>query len=355
MSNNVSTRFFLPPDDYEILRFGGISVKDEKNGMETMLKYFKDSGLTEEQLWENSQRYNLDRMFQMVKEYFGKEYGYKGEQIELSNRYQRSINSYIFMDGERDQFVHMDELFESSVMSFFLIMFKWSKEFDNLEIYGNCFLYLLFIMNDVCILGDIPSAASNESMLQIIQGDVQIMNLASTCYWTVVIFSLAHEVAHSYFASIGKKFSNRRKEEFEADAVAYDIVLKMIMDQSGLGEQDRILEEYAYLAPVMYMRFFDLFYYTDRVLYRKRITSDTHPMPEDRIGHLFAIANDDRYDFDTIDGNHLYGGFLDVYDEYRTQLVLKKECGKLDKIIRIEEREWRQKKDEQGGSKTVGL
>ena len=36
----------------------------------------------------------------------------------------------------------------------------------------------------------IPSAASNESMLQIIQGDVQIMNLASACYWTVVIFSL---------------------------------------------------------------------------------------------------------------------------------------------------------------------
>ncbi len=355
MSVNDNAKFFLRPDDYEILRFGGISTKDEKNGIETMLKYYRSSGLTEEQLRENEQRYNIDQMFRMVKEYFGREYGYYGEQIALSNRYQRSINSYVIMDEERDQFVHIDELFESSMMSFFLVVFKWSKEFYNLETYGNCFLYLLFIMNDVCILGDIPDAESNEALLQIIHGDVQIMNLASACYWTVVIFSLAHEVAHSYFNSAGRKFSDRRKEEFEADAVAYHIVLKMIIDQSRLGGQDKVLEEYTYLAPVMYMRFFDLFYFTDRVLYQTRITSNTHPLPEDRIGHLFAIANDDRYDFDTVDGNHLYDGFLDVYDEYRTQLVLKKERGKLNKIIRTEKRERRQKRDEQSRSQTVGL
>ena len=38
--------------------------------------------------------------------------------------------------------------------------------------------------------------------------------------------------------------------------------------------------------------------------------------------------------------NHLYGGFLDVYDEYRDQVFLKKEKGKLDKIfIQSEETE----------------
>ena len=88
--------------------------------------------------------------------------------------------------------------------------------------------------------------------------------------------------------------------------MAYDIVLKIIIDQNRLEEQKRIIEDYTYLAPVMYMQFFDLFYYTDRVLYNKRITTDTHPLPKDRINHLFAIANDDKYDFDTVDGNHLY-------------------------------------------------
>lgn len=231
-------------------------------------------------------------------------------------------------------------------MAFFLVIFKWSKEFDNLEVYSNCFTYLLFIMNDVSILGDIPNEKSNEMLLQIIDGDTQIMNLASSCYWTVVIFSLAHEVAHSYFASIGEKFPNRKKEEFEADAVAYDIVLKIIIDCSRKGEVNRIIEDYAYLSPVMYMQYFNLFYYTDRVLYNRMIMTNTHPLPNERICHLFAIANDDKYDFDTENGNHLYAGFLDAYDEYRTQLLIKKERGKLDKIIRTEKREQRGKKDE---------
>lgn len=344
--SDSKARFFLPPDDYEILRFGGESVKDEEKGIKQMMKYYHDFGLTEEQLRENNKKYNPEQMLQIVKEYFGREYGYRGEGIVLSNRYQRSVNSYIFLEDEKEQFVHIDELFESSIMAFFLVIFKWSKEFDNLEVYSNCFTYLLFIMNDVSILGDIPNEKSNEMLMQIIDGDTQIMNLASLCYWTVVIFSLAHEVAHSYFASIGEKFPNRKKEEFEADAVAYDIVLKIIIDCSRKGEVNRIIEDYAYLSPVMYMQYFNLFYYTDRVLYNRMIMTNTHPLPNERICHLFAIANDDKYDFDTENGNHLYAGFLDAYDEYRTQLLIKKERGKLDKIIRTEKREQRGKKDE---------
>ena len=41
---------------------------------------------------------------------------------------------------------------------------------------------------------------------------------------------------------------------------------------------------------------------------------------------------------DTVEGNHLYGGFLDVYDEYKDQLLLKMERGKLDKIIHMDKR-----------------
>lgn len=354
MSKGINAKFFLRPDHYEIFRFGGESVRNEQKEIERMMRYYKGSGLTEEQLRENNQKYNLKQMFELVKHYFQKEYGYYRKDIELINRYQRSVNSYIFLDEEIEQFIHIDELFESSIISFFLVIFKWSKDFENLETYGNCFLYLLFIMNDESILGDIPNEHSNEALLQIMQGDVQIMNLASSCYWTVVIFNLAHEVAHSYFASIGKTFSDKRKEEFEADAVAYDIVLKIIIEQSKVEVQKRIIENYTYLAPVMYMQIFDLLYYTDRILYNKRITTDTHPLPKYRISHLFAIANDDKYDFDTVEGNHLYNGFLDIYNEYRTQLILKKERGKLTKIIRTEDRERRQIRNEQDNSDTIG-
>lgn len=51
----------------------------------------------------------------------------------------------------------------------------------------------------------------------------------------------------------------------------------------------------------------------------------------------FMLPPDD-YDFDTVDGNHLYSGFLDVYDEFKDQLLMKMERGKLDKVLWTEKR-----------------
>ena len=85
--------------------------------------------------------------------------------------------------------------------------------------------------------------------------------------------------------------------------------------------------------------FFDLYYYTDRVLYKTVFHDWQHPSPVKRKNRLFAVADKVEYDFDTVDGNHLYSGFLDVYDEFKDQLLLKMERGKLDKIVWTEKRE----------------
>ena len=327
---------FMVSQTYDIFRFGCEEIKNDEVGIQRMLQNF--SGLlTEEQIRENMKKYNLPKMFELVKEYFKKEYDFEGNAIQLNNRYQKTINSYIYNDQKNPTFIHIDELFESTVISFFVAMFKWSKEFDNLDIYGDCFRYTLFLMNDVCIFGEMQALDANNALLHLLNGDMQIMKLAEDCYWTIVVFSMAHEIAHAYLAHIGKKYSERHleKEEYDADAIAYDIVLKIIMKESN---EEPILEKYTYLAPAMYMDFFDLYYYTDRVLYKTMLSDSEHPNPVKRKGKLFAIVDRDEYDFDTIDGNHLYGGFLDVYDEYRDQVFLKKEKGKLDKIIHTERR-----------------
>ena len=93
------------------------------------------------------------------------------------------------------------------------------------------------------------------------------------------------------------------------------------------------------MAPIMYMDFFDLYYYTDRVLYGTMIKHTGHPSPKKRKESLFAIINKEEYDFNNVEANHLYGGFLDAYDKYRTELLLKKHNGKLEKICRTERRE----------------
>ena len=327
----------LSPDDYEIFRFGGSSLIDEDKGINSMLKYFP-SYFTEEQLKENMERYNLQTMFDIVKRYFAKEYGYKGIEIEMSNIYQKSINSYIYNDSVNPTFIHIDELFESTLMGFLLAIFKWSKDFENPKTYRGCFNYVLFLMNDVCIFGEMQGGDASRALMNILNGDIQILWLAENCYWTIVVFSLAHEIAHAYLASAGKKYAGKHpeKEEYDADMIAYHIVLKIIMEEKT---SDSIFEEYTYLAPMMYMDFFDLYYYTDRVLYKTVFRDPQHPMPIKRKNRLFAVVDKDDYEFDTAEGNNLYNCFLDVYDEFKTQLLIKMQMGKLDKVLWTEKRE----------------
>lgn len=153
----------------------------------------------------------------------------------------------------------------------------------------------------------------------------------------MLIFNIAHEFAHAYLASIGKKYTKEHpeKEEFDADKIAYHIVLKIIIDGEG---NNGILENYTYLAPMMYVDFAELMYYTDRVLYKTVLVDRGHPALKKRKEALFATVYKDEYDFDTVMGNHLYGGFLDVCDEYKDQVLLKMERGKLTKILRTEQR-----------------
>lgn len=328
---------YAVPSYYDIYKYGGSTLKNDSRGMKLMLHYFSKY-FTEGQILSNMQRYNVENMLAIVKDYFLKEYGYAGDSIELNNRYQRTINSYIYNDEKNPAVVHIDELFESTMMAFFLAMFKWSKDFDNLEVYGNCYLYVLFLMNDVSILGEMQGEDANRELLEMVADDLQILQLAEDCYWTVLAFSLAHEVAHAYLANIGKKYTKEHpeKEEFDADEIAYHIVLKIIMDKEARGI---VLEPYTYLAPMMYMDFFDMIYYTDRILYKTFFYNDTHPALKKRKGWLFAIVDRDEYILDTREGNYLYRGFNEVYKEYKIQTILKMEKGKLTKILRTKQRE----------------
>lgn len=63
-----------------------------------------------------------------------------------------------------------------------------------------------FLMNDVSIMGEMQGDDANREMLGMVAGDLQILQLDEDCYWTVLAFTLAHEVAHAYLASIGKKY-----------------------------------------------------------------------------------------------------------------------------------------------------
>ena len=341
MKNTGMFRFMVPTE-YEILKYDGEVTKDIEFGIKTLLEYLPKEQFTEKIVRENLEKYNFDNLLKVIENYFEKEYQYIDHRLEVDNRYQHSVGSYIWFgeNEEESHFIHMDELFEAAILSFFLVVFMWSKGFTNLEIYGFCFRYLLFIMNDVSILGKLPDQESSRILLKQVCHDQQIINLAEDCYWTVAAFTIAHEIAHGYIKKKQIKpaetVTELQEEEIEADRIAYDIVLKMIDMERGKDRRGRILEEYTFLAPIMYMDYFDLLYYTDRVLYKMKIDDDSHPFPKKRKEILFSIPYKDQYAFDPKMGNDLYGCFLDVFKEFKEQVLLKMERGKLNKIIRPE-------------------
>ena len=76
------TKEYMVPQLYEYIlhRSGDKSVQNDKTGIQRMLQNF-NGAFTEEQLRENMEKYNLTKMFELVKKYFKREYDYKDDSI----------------------------------------------------------------------------------------------------------------------------------------------------------------------------------------------------------------------------------------------------------------------------------
>lgn len=280
----------------------------------------------------------FNEMLHIVQEAFQRWYNFDCTDLFLNSNYQKDFNSYVYVDGCNPVFIHVDQLLETVIFSFMLTILKWAKESENEANENSYFKYLVFLMNELCIFGQLPSEDAKAAILRKVADDQQIMNLASDCHWAIMIFTVAHEIAHAYQMNMYPDYWRKhlKEAEFDADAIAYDILLRLIMDKQ---ERDLIVEEYTYLAPMMYMDFFSLYYYTDYILYGTVYNSQTHPGPQERKDALFSIVARDIYQLDTDEGNVVYQWFCFVYDLFVERLPQYKGSGKLDGVIHKELRE----------------
>lgn len=280
------------------------------------------------------------KMLGTVQKAFRKWYDFDCTGVLLNHNYQRSFNSYVYLDKMNPSFIHIDQLLESIILSFMFITLKWAKDMENHEKETGYFSYLIFLMNELCIFGELPAEDAKAAMMEKMAGDQQIMNLAADCHWGIMMFTAAHEIAHAYQMYTDTDYwkGHLKDAEFNADTIAYDIFLKCIMENP---EPDFVMEEYTYLAPMMYMDFFNLYYYTDFILYGTKYCSQTHPTPDERKDALFSILEQEIYQLNTEEGNTVYQWFCMVYDLYTEKLPEYKENGKLDGIIHTERRKRR--------------
>lgn len=331
--------YMLPPDPYVMTRSAGTDQRNCDLLAANMKRFFPEISKEEYENYVGDNQIFYE-MLDIVRRSFQTWYSYDCTDIFLNNNYQKSFNSYAYVDRINPTFIHVDQLLETIILNFLLVVLKWAKELENNADGKSYFKYLIYLLNELCIFGELPSEGAKAVLMEKLADDSQIINLASDCHWGIMVFTVAHEIAHAYQMDTNPEYweGHPKESEFDADAIAYDILLRLITDGQG---KNLIIQEYAYLAPMMYMDFFNLYYYTDYILYGTMYSSQTHPTPDERKAVLFTIVEREIYQLDTVEGNVVYQWFCWVYDMFMEKLPEYKRKGKLDSIIHDELRKKR--------------
>lgn len=321
-------------EEYVRARYAGENRRSIEIAIANMDKYFSHVSKEEieRHIYDNP---IFNEMMNSIKKGFKEWYDFECEEILLNHNFQKSLNSYVYNDTVNPVFIHIDQLLESIILCFMLSILKWGKNLQAGRHEDDFFTYILFVINELCILGELPSEEAKEQLMKKVEDDKQVHDVASDFHWAIMFFNAAHEIAHIYQMHADYEYWKKhpKEAEFNADEIAYDILLKTIICKEG---EELIIPEYAYLSPIIYMDLFNLYYYTDFVLYDEKYYSETHPVPNERKERLFSIVERDIYQFDTEQGNAVYDCFLDVCDLYEEKLDKYHKDGRLEQIIKRE-------------------
>lgn len=246
--------------------------------------------------------------------------------IDYFSLYKKQMNASSITSG-RDKAIVVDELWSYTALSFFLTIF--SLIYDHGEknftrCIKNCFVMLdlqgkrhqigVHNLKDINLMISLPR---------------NIINLVLDSFWTAWTFMIGHELYH---LTVKSSSVSALQEEMDADAYGYKVLITMMeaQKQENISKEICIFYEDYYLSPIMlfeYFRFLDLY----RVMCNEKIEYIDYPSPQQRQEQIFNLF--DAYIPDTFNtkiGNELLNYFFDAVDQLQTQIILKKEKGKLD-------------------------
>ena len=326
-------------EKYQNLLEAGTNDSSLEIAEENLKRFFPDVSLEDVlPLLQTNQVF--EDMLQMVRNAFIKWYNWDPGKIIINQKNQDSIISYAVTEADYPMFIHIGALLDSTIFSFMTVMLKWAKFAENNLSEQGCFNQLLYIINEMALMGLLPADSGKRAVLEDIIDDVQLQNLASDCYWAMLLFTAGHEMAHIYQMSTNPNYwlNHRSEAESNADYIGYDILLHLIMEPGGTV---LTMEEYTYLAPMMFMDMFELIFFTDKLLYRTISTPGYHGTSEERKKKLFCQVDEEKYQFDTELGNSVYQSFQDSYDKYCDLLQKYQADHRIDKIKHLKERKER--------------
>ena len=315
----------------QLLNSSKLAYNEEKAIREGYNVLSSHEDVSAESLKNSLFSHNTDIIFRRIKNKFLEIYDFDVSDLTFVNdRTMGNVNAFFETD-----LIFFDRMLEDTLHAFFIVTLIWAKYFDDENLYGRFFNYLTTVLYATIVDKSTYNIYDGEYIKREIRQWSSTVNLAVSCQYFCMYFCIAHEVAHKYIAETVDIIS-AVQEEFKADSIAYDIVLRLMMDEenSDIENKDRELFAYCYLAPMMIFDFWDLLFYTNRVISKTYMIKDNkHPEIKKRKENLFSIPYTDEYDFDSSEGNDVYSAFLDVIDKYKTELLYRAENGTLKEFL----------------------
>lgn len=285
-----------------------------------------------------------EHLFDLVKAAFEKKLGCKLD-VSLVRKFIASFDGKTPVkhdDSSRlfagDGIVYLDELMVSILFEYVANYYIWARYGD--DVFGFCFPYALNTLNYCCRQGFINTDKNKAELSKTIKtycDDVAVEFIADL-YWSILAFAFCHELAHislGHTSEIRRKSDEElRQDEFSADALGYDVYLSII-DGTIAGLESPFLgcfHDYLYAAPMVLFLFYRDLYYMEYWLFGETAQYIDHPTFNERITRLLELSEDERFRFDTEEGNAVLNNYWDVSERFCTELLYKLANGKLSHV-----------------------
>lgn len=286
---------------------------------------------TEEQLKEHLDDVvangNLHVFFKIVAKEFN-EYLKCDLEFDFSTWYNK--NHLEFSRHENQIFMSTSSI--ATMLCYYSFILYQADYMDNADIKRKCFQNIFGIIKDSCLWDcEQVDLKAFTIVLEEIAPKGNYLSLASVLVNTSICFAWLHEMSHCYL----EHNSNSLEIELAADKLAYEVFLYIIeknkYDRFDGGIYTSSFQEYAYLAPAMFISFMHAIKLVEKILYDKTINSVVYNMLIARKNAIIDYIEESSVDIDTEEGNGLYGAYELSLDSFARALVATEKDGLLEK------------------------
>ena len=154
-----------------------IEWRDLNLGMQRYMEII-DDGQNENDIRNAQLSNSLRVLMERVRMKFNSVFHSDIQEAEVINGYNNGISISTFNKGVYPA-IFVDELFEYSIVDFFMITFLWSEFPDDMNIWKYCFVRMLKLFHNQCIGGKTPKPELSMDLVSLIcQKDDHILQQA---------------------------------------------------------------------------------------------------------------------------------------------------------------------------------